>query len=231
MTRRLAVIAPIVAAAAACSSTLSVDAPVDAGTSTSDAGLDADGAGIPGTTILLPRASLAGLRPWVSGGGDPGTTYAIDAGELVISGPLFGYIATERDDFGDMTMSFEWKWEEIGNSGIFIHVSGPDQIWPRTLEVQLFSGNAGDFLALTGTEMRADEDGGLVANKPRAAGTEKPLGEWNSGIIEIAAGRLRFMLNGVVANEAYLDPTARGRVAFESEGGRIRFRNASIREP
>jgi hypothetical protein len=190
-----------------------------------DASVDAGGR----STIILPRPSLDGLRSYVSDGGDAGTTFALAGDELVVSGPLYGYLATLTDST-NLTLSFEWKWSQLGNSGMFLHLSGPDRIWPRTVEVQLLPGNAGDLLALDGTEMRETPSGPLVVHKPRVAGTELAAGEWNTGLVEIASGRIRFTMNGALANEAQLDPTAHGAIAFESEGGEIHFRNVTLRE-
>ncbi len=176
----------------------------------------------------LAAGSLEGLRPFAPGG-DLATLFRAEGEELVIDGPTFGYLRTERE-FGELTLSFEWRWVEPGNSGMFLHVTGPDRIWPRTVEMQLFPDHAGDLLALEGFVMKSRTTKQPIALVPRSGGTERPIGEWNEGLVEMRAGLLRVSVNGVLANEVDVDPNVRGAIAFEAEGGEIHFRNVYVRE-
>lgn len=58
---------------------------------------------------------------------------------------------------------------------------------------------------------------------------ERPLGEWNAATIVADGDHLRFLLNGVVVNEAFAAVPNEGRLLFQSEGAEIFFRNLVLR--
>ena len=58
---------------------------------------------------------------------------------------------------------------------------------------------------------------------------ERPVGEWNRCSIEADGDHLRFMLNGVVVNEAFAAVPREGRILFQTEGAEIFFRNLVLR--
>jgi len=58
---------------------------------------------------------------------------------------------------------------------------------------------------------------------------ERPHGEWNAATIVADGDHLRFLLNGVVVNEAFAAVPNEGRLLFQSEGAEIFFRNLVLR--
>jgi hypothetical protein len=58
---------------------------------------------------------------------------------------------------------------------------------------------------------------------------ERPHGEWNSATIVADGDHLRFLLNGVVVNEAFAAIPNEGRLLFQTEGAEIFFRKIVLR--
>src|SRR5262245_60616974 len=69
--------------------------------------------------------------------GDPDKVFTVKDGTIVITGVPNGYLITEKE-YENYVLTLEWQWgEEPGNSGVFVHVSGEDKIWPKGVEAQL----------------------------------------------------------------------------------------------
>src|SRR5690606_22340697 len=84
---------------------------------------------------------------WVThvDGDDAIQPFMVSEGTLIIRGKPYGYIRT-REVYHHYQLEFEWRWvRETGNSGVLMHMNGPDQVWPLCIEVQLRAGNAGDI--------------------------------------------------------------------------------------
>jgi hypothetical protein len=62
--------------------------------------------------------------------------------------------------------------------------------------------------------------------KMRAA--EKPAGEWNLYEITMHGGRVLLKINGVVVNEGTGADEAPGKIALQSEGAPVEFRNIRL---
>src|SRR5207253_10286065 len=100
------------------------------------------------TTFLDPRFPDA----------DPKKVWTIENGEIHCLGKPNGYLLTEKE-YSDYVLRVQWRWpEKPGNSGVFVHVSGPDKIWPRGVEAQLMSGQAGDFWLVGEFKLDIDKD-------------------------------------------------------------------------
>ncbi len=171
---------------------------------------------------------------------EPSAAWKIEDGVLVCAGAPQGYLAT-REEFENFTLELEWRWAPGtggGNSGVLIHAipgqPGLNQ-WPMCLEVQLMKNNAGDFWVMgNGMAIQSDRpsmkpQGVPVFRLVREDGIEeKPPGEWNQMKIVSRGGAVTVEVNGKPANAGKgLKPT-RGRVALQSEGAPIHFRNFKI---
>ncbi len=149
-------------------------------------------------------------------------------------GEPFGYLRTEQR-YSDYHLHVEWRWPETPtNSGVLLHINGPDKVWPECIEVQLKAGSAGDFVLMNGTGLtvdgtdRKDTSKRFVVIPKKAATSEKPAGQWNSYDIHCKGGSIRCYVNGVLQNEGTnASPTA-GYIGLQSEGSPIEFRNIYI---
>ncbi|MHC4375184.1 MAG: 3-keto-disaccharide hydrolase [Planctomycetota bacterium] len=215
---------------------------------------------------VAPAADFAAPPPsdlWeamnLDGGPAPDGTWServTDMGDLLhCTGEPKGFLAS-RAHYRTMELEFEWRWpEEPGNSGLLLFtetlgfVSQPGLIggWPRNLEVQLQSGDAGHFVLL-GPDVALDvldPETGEVHTGERNAGifrrravddVEKPLGEWNKMRVEVGLDEIVVYVNGTEVNRgvggsltaAHPAGFHPGAFAFQSEGAPIQFRNVSV---
>jgi hypothetical protein len=142
-----------------------------------------------------------------------------------------GYIRTENK-YRNYRLHLEWRWPgQIANSGVLLHMSEPDQVWPACIECQLKAGNAGDFVLMNGAGLtvngvdRQNPARQFVVAEKMAPVSEKAVGQWNTCEIVCKRGTIRCYINGVLQNEGTRAKPAYGYIGLQSEGGPIEFRN------
>jgi hypothetical protein len=159
---------------------------------------------------------------------DPKSAVSIKDGVLKLASPAKGYIKTERS-FSDYHLHVEWRWPKDSpwdaNSGVMLHVQGPDAIWPLCFEAQLKTSNAGQVVGM-GLDIPPAP---LLNNRKRAPRlaepSEVPLGDWNSYEIYARGNTIEAYVNGVRQNFVHTLPQASGQIALQVEGFPIEFRN------
>ncbi len=155
-------------------------------------------------------------------------------GVLVCKGRPAGYLLTKKNDYENYVLTLEWRWpEKGGNNGVLVHVTEPGAlgVWPKSLEVQLASGEAGDFWVI-GTTI--DVENADKRRKDRrhinlSDGDEKPIGEWNKMEITCRGDEVLVKVNGKLVNHATNVSQTRGAIALQSEGTPIEFREIKLR--
>ncbi|GBD36416.1 hypothetical protein HRbin36_01540 [bacterium HR36] len=163
---------------------------------------------------------------------DPDKIFTIRDGIIIVDGSVNGYLITEKE-YGDYVLTLEWRWGEKvyrgRNSGVFVHVSGPDQIWPKGVEAQLMAGHAGDFWLVGNFKLKVDskrQDPKIARHYFRLKDdVEKPLGEWNRYEITCDGPTIRLVINGQLVNEGTDAEATKGKILLQSEGAEIHFRN------
>jgi len=162
------------------------------------------------------------------------TTFTVKDKEIHCTGLPMGYIVTEKE-YGDYKLELEWKWpDKAGNSGVFVHVSGPDKIWPKGAEAQLWSGYAGDFWLVDNFKLTVDKDR-QDPKTPRhyyrykdAKNVEKKVGEWNKYEITCKGETITLVINGKEVNKGTKAEATKGKILLQSEGAPIHFRNIKL---
>jgi len=160
---------------------------------------------------------------------DVDDTWSVGDGLLRCTGSPAGYMRTEKA-YADYHLHVEWRWpEKPGNNGVLVHMSGDDKVWPRSLECQLHSGNAGDFWVIDGLEFAEHKKGGSRVRGRRTVklkdSSEKPLGQWNAYDIICKDDWVVVMVNGVLQNLATRCSDKSGKICLQSEGAKIEYRN------
>lgn len=159
---------------------------------------------------------------------DPMTVWSVSDGVIHCTGKPSGYMRTEAD-YANYKLHVEWRWPgEAGNSGVLVHMSEPDTVWPRSIECQLMSGNAGDFWVIGGTDFKEHVDKSKRRVVKKAESSEKPPGQWNTYEIVCRGNTIRVFVNGVLQNEATETTVSSGKICLQSEGKPVEFRNIYV---
>ena len=171
----------------------------------------------------------------------PETIWSVSDGTIVVRGKSSpsGVMRTEQS-YSDYTLEFEWRWMNgKGNSGCLIHCSTPRlmNVWPKSMEVQLASENAGDFWQIGETieveekQIVKNKDGTLSRRRLNLTdGAENPLGEWNTMRILAKGNTIEVFVNGTHVQKGWGASVAEGAICFQAEGADIQFRNIRIQD-
>ncbi len=165
-------------------------------------------------------------------GTDPNTVWRIEEDVLKCKGQPIGYLYTKQL-YTDFELEFDWRGNPEfgpGNSGALLRVQQPHKVWPRSIEAQLMSGNAGDIWNIDkfGMVVDADRTSGRRTENMLPS-NEKPLGEWNHYRILLHGSELTLEINGEVQNTASWCQRIPGAIALQSEGAVIEFKNLILR--
>jgi hypothetical protein len=174
------------------------------------------------------------LDPRDKGKTKPEDVWSVQDGTIVCKGKPYGYIITAKE-YGNYVLELEWKWpDKPGNSGVLMHISGENKIWPRSFEAQLYAGHAGDIWLVDGYEMEVDKS----RQDPKTARhyyrmkkdemIEKKPGEWNKYKITCKGNRVKLEVNGTLVNEGKNAESTKGKILLQSEGAPICFRNIKL---
>jgi len=181
---------------------------------------------------LFDGSTLKGWKVFTPGAKEGETTFSGAGGVLSCTGSPAGYIATE-EKFDNFELELEWRFDPekgAGNSGVLLRVADDDKVWPRSIEAQLHSGNAGDIWNIGEVPMKAEASRTEGRRTKKAAeSSEKPIGEWNKYRIRLDGGSLELWVNGVLQNKAEQCEASKGRIALQSEGAFIQFRNVRLK--
>lgn len=179
---------------------------------------------------LFNGRDLSGWVFDVKGEADPESIWSVRDGLLICRGTPPGVIRTTQD-YGDYELTLEWRWApgtRGGNSGLLLHCSKPRElgIWPRSIEVQLGSGNAGDFWMIGETlEVSADRKPATGRRIPNLTkDSENAVGEWNTLRVRCQDRRIAVWVNDDMVNAGSHCSTSRGAISLQSEGGEIHVR-------
>ena len=161
---------------------------------------------------------------------DPKNVWKVRDGEIWCTGNPTGFLRTKQK-YSDFKLVLEWRWpEKPGNSGVLLHMSGQEKIWPLCMEAQLMHKRAGDFVGMgcNFNENKAKK-GGPISYTPRMnESNEKKLGGWNTYEITCKGDTIEATINGQLQNKATGVNISKGYIGLQSEGVPIMFRNIKL---
>lgn len=163
---------------------------------------------------------------------------------LVSLGTPGGHLITD-DSYSDYILDVEYRFASApGNCGVLVHASTPRSLYkmfPKSIEVQMMHGNAGDFWCIVEdivvpdmeTRRGPKESWGITEGKERRImnltdNSEHPLGEWNTMRITCLGDSIHVMLNGDIVNFGYDCTARRGQIALQAEGAEVEFRKVHL---
>ena len=141
-------------------------------------------------------------------------SFIVREGLLVSLGNPKGHLITEAA-YKDYRLEVEYRFPgKGGNCGVLVHASSPRilyKMFPKSIEVQMQAGDAGDFWCI-GEDIevpdmdkrRPEKDGqkwgGAEGDARRIMNltddSEKPLGEWNTMVVEARGNTIKVWVNG-----------------------------------
>ena len=183
-----------------------------------------------------------------SADGKPETppSFVVHDGLLVSKGEPKGHLLTDKS-YSNYKLEVQYRFTgKGGNCGVLIHASQPRmlyQMFPKSIEVQMNAGDAGDFWCI-GENIEVPD---MEKRRPREAGqkfggteadarrilnltddSEKPLGEWNTMVIECKGGDVKVEVNGVPVNHGMNSTATSGKIAIQAEGTEVEFRKVDL---
>ena len=173
-------------------------------------------------------------------------SFIVRGGMLVSLGKPPGHLVTKKT-YRDYRLEVEYRFPgEGGNCGVLVHSSTPRALYkmfPQSIEVQMNSGDAGDFwciqedIKVPDMEARRPRKdgqkwGGAEGDARRVLnltdGSEKPLGEWNTMAVEARGRSVTVWVNGDLVNDGFDSTADRGKIAIQAEGTEVEFRRVEI---
>jgi len=202
---------------------------------------------VPRSIQLFDGSSLSGWHmdvPALDQQPDGPKPFIVRDRKLVSLGTPGGHLITDLL-FENYRLTVEYRFAgKPGNCGVLVHASTPRRLYgmfPQSLEVQMQSGDAGDFwcigedVTVPDMEWRRGpkENWGVDGNKLRRIrnltdGSEKPLGEWNTMVIECWRDRVMVWVNGELVNIGTHCTARKGQIAIQAEGSEVEFKRIEL---
>jgi len=170
--------------------------------------------------------------------------FTVRNGVLVSLGNPGGHLITDKE-FANYKLEVEYRFAgQAGNCGVLVHASKPRRLYgmfPQSLEVQMQSGDAGDFWCIgedievpnmvdrRGPQDRWGVDGDKLRRiKNLTDGSENKLGDWNRMVIECRKDEVRVWVNGDLVNHGRKCTASKGQIALQAEGVEVEFRRVVL---
>lgn len=177
---------------------------------------------------------------------DPNVTSAfiVRDGLLVSLGTPNGHLITDAV-YENYRLEAQYRFAgKPGNCGILVHASTPRALYkmfPKSIEVQMNHMHAGDFWCIVEDITVPDmvkrrgpkEKWGITEGKARRIlnltdDSEKPVGEWNTMIIECLGDEIKVWVNGDLVNHGHDCTASKGQIAIQAEGSEVEFRKLQL---
>jgi len=170
--------------------------------------------------------------------------FVVRNGLLVSLGTPNGHLISDAV-YQNYRLEIQYRFAgEPGNCGVLVHASAPRALYdmfPKSIEVQMFHRNAGDFwcivedISVPNMEQRRGpkEEWGIIEGKRRRIlnltdDSEKPVGEWNTMVIECLNNSIMVWVNDDLVNHGFDCTAEKGQIALQAEGSEVEFRKVQL---
>jgi hypothetical protein len=161
---------------------------------------------------------------------NPVNPFIVRGKMLVSLGTPMGHLITEAS-YENYRLIVEYRYtKQAGNCGIIVHTGQPRflrDFLPKGIEAQLMSGNAGDF-HLFGETLFKPGSTTERAGKNLTDGSENPIGQWNTIVVDCRADQIRVWVNGDFVNHGTGSSVTKGAIGLQSEGAEVEFRRIEL---
>ena len=170
--------------------------------------------------------------------------FIVRDGMLVSLGKPNGHLITDSI-YQNYRLRVEYRFPgKPGNCGVLVFASTPRALYkmfPKSIEVQMEHNNAGDFwciqedITVPDMEKRRGpkNEWGVSEGKQRRIinltdSSEKPLGQWNTMIIECKGNSIKVWVNDDLVNDGKNCTASKGQIAIQAEGSEVEFRKVEM---
>lgn len=173
-------------------------------------------------------------------------SFIVRDGMLVSLGKPLGHLITDKV-YSDYKLEVQYRFpKDKGNCGVLVHASTPRALYkmfPKSIEVQMQTGQAGDFWCIEENievpdmeKRRPKKENQAYGGGPNDArnvknltdNSEKPLGEWNTMVIECKGDGVKVWVNGDLVNDGSKCTASKGQIALQAEGAEVEFRKVEL---
>jgi len=199
------------------------------------------------TISLFNGKDLSGWHvdvPHLDKNPDAKPTFIVRDGKLVSLGRPGGHLITDAK-YENYRLEVEYRFAaKPGNCGVLVHASTPRALYkmfPKSIEVQMNHRHAGDFWCIVEDITVPDmvkrrgpkEKWGITEGKARRIlnltdDSEKPVGQWNTMVIECVEDAVKVWVNGDLVNHGTKCTATKGQIALQAEGSEVEFRKLSL---
>jgi hypothetical protein len=181
-----------------------------------------------GFVSLMPKESIEEF--WIPESA-PAEIWSVHDGIIFCKGKPFGFLRSKKK-YRNFVLRAEWRFEPEGwtgaperwpNAGFFIFANEVKDIWPVSLEVQGYHGEAGSLFGVRGGKVQGAKRGPFVTDRP-------PLGSWDKYEITAREGNVQVVLNDKLVNEGHNAVPSEGSICLQSEGWPVQYRNVAVKE-
>ena len=192
-----------------------------------------------GTSAVTPSAKTelfngkdtAGWVVFPEAGKD---SWSIKDGILACTGKPSGFLRTTQS-YKQYRFTVEWRFTKPGNTGVVVHMTPPDAVWPKSIECQGMHKNQGDFYFWNGatlsggTELKDKKSGKIRGYRlGKQADAEKPAGEWNTFTTVCDGNTVTIFVNGKEVNKATGTNLSEGFIGLQVEGGAFEVKRCTL---
>ncbi len=175
---------------------------------------------------LFNGKDMDGWTSYLKGDAEASTVWSVKDGLLLCVGKPNGYLKTVKS-YANYKVTVEWRFTKAGNTGVLVHMTGKDKIWPLCVECQGMHAAQGDMYFWSGsTAAEKPAKGPKVPRKSPDA--EKAVGEWNTFTVLCAKDEITILVNDKEMNKATgVTPTS-GQIGIQCEGAALEVRKVTL---
>ncbi len=161
-------------------------------------------------------------------------SWSVKDGLLSCVGKPNGFLRTEQS-YKQYRFTVEWRFTKTGNTGVVVHMTPPDAVWPKSIECQGMHKNQGDFYFWNGatlsggTELKDKKTGKIRGYRlGKQSDTEKPSGEWNTFTTVCVGNTVTILVFGKEVNKATGTNLSEGFIGLQVEGGAFEVKRCTL---